>query len=166
MIHSSLYKKRHNAIVDRIKKAAGDRKAIMEEVCQLGTDNESPDLVIQRNNYILIIDVVVPFNNEMQAFDEARSIKRNKYANHVRELSINGKTAVLDAIVVGELGSWDPANDNFIIKLCSKSYSKIKRIIVSETYLTPETSSLKTNGSHKILLAAGFEAHSSFCYSF
>lgn len=45
-----------------------------------------------------------------------------------------GKIAVVHAIVVGALGSWDPDNDKTIRRLCSGRYAKLmKKIIVSET---------------------------------
>lgn len=39
-----------------------------------------------------------------------------------------------EAIVVGELGSLDPANDKSLRRICTKTYLKtIKKIIISET---------------------------------
>lgn len=57
-----------------------------------------------------------------------------KYKNLAYELSTGGKRAIVEANLVGALGSWDPANDKSLRRLCSKSYLKtMKKIIVSET---------------------------------
>lgn len=47
-------KKRHNAIVDRVKKACGERWAVIGENRVVGTENRRPDLVIQKINDIII----------------------------------------------------------------------------------------------------------------
>lgn len=50
MCHSTLMKRRHNAIIDRIKKACGERWKIISEDRVIGTENCRPDLVVQKNN--------------------------------------------------------------------------------------------------------------------
>lgn len=45
----------------------------------VGTQNLRTDLVIQKNNQFMIIDVTVPFEDGLQAFEEARKRKVEKY---------------------------------------------------------------------------------------
>lgn len=111
-----------------------DRWAVLGEDWVMGTENLRPDLVIQKNNEILILDITVPFENGLEAFAEARRIKERKYCNLVAEMSCDGKMASVQAIVVGALSPWDPENDKIIKKICSCRYFKLmKKIIVSET---------------------------------
>lgn len=132
MVRSTLYRKRHNVIVDSIKKAASDRWAIVGENSVVGTENLKPDLVVRKRNEIIIIDVTVPFENGLYAFDKARNLKLTKYSNLAKELSSNGNVAVVEAVVVGALGSWDSANDRVMRRICSKKYLKLfKKIVVS-----------------------------------
>lgn len=89
-----------------------------------GTQNFRPDLVIQKGRDILIIDVTVPFDNGLESFKEARRIKEVKYRDLAIELSVGGKNAVVQAIVVGVLGSWDLDNNKTIRRLCSRGMTK------------------------------------------
>lgn len=71
----------------------------------VGTQNLRPDLVIQKDRDIIIIDVTVPFENGMVAFDNAREAKETKYNELATELSREGKKAKVEAFIVGSLGS-------------------------------------------------------------
>lgn len=53
----------------------------------------------------LFLSSRVFFQNDLEAFDDARKNNIDKYSELARELSINKKNAV----VLGALGSWDPA---------------------------------------------------------
>lgn len=103
----------------------------------VGSENLRPDLVIRKGKETIIFDVTVPFEDGPQAIESARRKKVEKYKNldHVdHELSIDGSVVVVEAIVVGDLGSWDPVNDRSIRRICSRNYLKMtKNIIVSET---------------------------------
>lgn len=84
----------------------------------------------------VIIDVTVPFDNGMEAFDAARNEKVTKYNSLAQELSLRGKNVVVEAVVVVALGSWDPANDRLMKRICSRKYLKLfKRIEVSEAII-------------------------------
>lgn len=127
-------KRRHNAIVNRIKKACADRWTVLSEDRVVGSENRRPDLVIQKGNDVIIIDVTVPFHNGLDAFQDARNEKIQKYSGAAQEISLEGKNVVVEAVVVGALGSWDPANDHVMKRICSKKYlSMFKKIVVSET---------------------------------
>ena len=134
MRYSSTYKARHNAIVERLKNAARGRWSVLREDQRVGSGDLRPDLVLQKGNEILIIDVTVPIENEYIAFDRARQSKEEKYTDIARELSVDGKKAKVEAVSVGSLGSWDPKNDRVIKRLFSEGYANLMRkIVVSET---------------------------------
>ena len=111
MTHSTLIRKRQNDIVGRIKKAAMGRWEVICEDHRLGTENLRPDLVLKKDNDILIMDITVLFENGLKAFEDARLVKEAKYTNLARELTTDGNKAKVEAIIVGSLGSWDPRND-------------------------------------------------------
>ena len=78
-----------------------------------------PDIVIrdQVQMKAVIVDVCCPFENRYMALEQARQRKKDKYAplaDHLRGL---GYTVILDALVVGSLGCWDPANDKVLSHL-------------------------------------------------
>ncbi|KAL1477673.1 hypothetical protein MTO96_035569 [Rhipicephalus appendiculatus] len=70
----------------------------------------------------------------MQAFQEARRIKEEKYAPSQLHLLRQIQCVSVDAIVVGCLGTWDPAKDRVCRRLCSKHYLlTVKRLCISYT---------------------------------
>ena len=77
-----------------------------------------PDIVIPDDvrRRVIVIDVTVPFENRMVAFDETRQRKVDNY--HLLVESLRGKsyTVEIDAFVVGSFGGWDWQNER-IIKL-------------------------------------------------
>ena len=58
----------------------------------------------------IIIDVACPFESSSDAFRKARDSKRTKYDGIKTNLESKGYTVVLDALIVGSLGAWDPLN--------------------------------------------------------
>ncbi|KAL1415239.1 hypothetical protein MTO96_029509 [Rhipicephalus appendiculatus] len=112
-------------MVARLKKAALGRYTVIGENQQVGVPGLRPDLVL---------DVCCPFDNRMQAFQEARRIKEEKYATLQLHLLRLFQRVSVDAIVVGCLGTWDPANDRVCRRLCSRHYLRsMKRLCVSDT---------------------------------
>lgn len=61
-------------VVERIKKAAMGRWSLIGEDQVVGSSNVRPDLVLKKNNDILILDITVPFGNGLGALTEARKI--------------------------------------------------------------------------------------------
>lgn len=117
MVHSTLYKKRHDAVVNRVKKAAINRWEVMTENQVIGSGNLKPDLVLKKGKEVLILDVTVSFENGLEAFTVARIRKEIKYKGIAEELGMKGFRAKVEAIVVGELGTWDPANDRVMKRI-------------------------------------------------
>lgn len=104
----------------------------------------------------LIIHVTVPFENGQPAFENARKLKLDKYDQLSKELSVNGKTAVVEPIVVGAHGSWDQVNENVFKKICARNYGKlVKKIIISK----PIAYSCDIYAEHVGWIPQDFEGH-------
>ncbi|KAL1415278.1 hypothetical protein MTO96_029548 [Rhipicephalus appendiculatus] len=137
MRQSRAMTERHNAIVARVKAAALGRFTVIGENTPGGLPGLWPDSVLARGEEALILDVACPFDNRLQAFQEARRVKEQKYAPLQRHLVRRFQRVSVEAIVVGCLGSWDPANDRVARRLCSKNYLRtMKRLCVSDTIAT------------------------------
>ena len=67
-------------------------------------------LLDQEKDTASIVEVSIAFENEPEAFARSKQHKLAKYSPIVRGVSERGYSAVLDAILVGALGAWDPAN--------------------------------------------------------
>ncbi|XP_060879678.1 uncharacterized protein LOC132951758 [Metopolophium dirhodum] len=134
MRYTGLYMARHNSVVARIKKAASARFEVLSENQALGDQGLRPDLVLKKGPNIYIVDVTVPFDNRLAAFEVAVAEKRAKYEELRAWLAArHGCEAVVVPFIVGALGSWDPANDAFLKKLCSRSYGTLfRKLCVSD----------------------------------
>ena len=66
-----------------------------------------PDLVVldHSKKTATIVDVACPFENGNQAFLKTRDVKRTKYDSIKVNLESKGYRVILDAFVVGSLGS-------------------------------------------------------------
>ncbi|XP_054720781.1 uncharacterized protein LOC129230408 [Uloborus diversus] len=139
MTYSASYQRRHNQIVDRIKKAALGRWSVVGENQALDDSGLRPDLVLEKGDAAIIIDVTVPFEKNISSFQDARENKIRKYtplAETLKNLK-KYKSVTVDAIVVGSLGSWDKDNDKTVRRLCLSRYAHIMRkLIVSDTIRT------------------------------
>nr|XP_050025004.1 uncharacterized protein LOC126519686 [Dermacentor andersoni] len=125
---------RHNTIVARIKKAALGRFTVIAENQVVGTTSLKPDLVLARGEEALLLDVCCPFENRLQAFQDARKAKEEKYAPVQRHLLRRFQRVTVDAVVVGSLGTWDQGNDRVMRRLCSSQYLRtLKRLRISDT---------------------------------
>ncbi|XP_070385103.1 uncharacterized protein [Dermacentor albipictus] len=77
----------------------------------VGTTSLKPDLVLARGEEALILDICCPFENRLQAFQDARKAMEEKYAPVQRHLLRRFQRVTVDAVVVGCLGTWDRGND-------------------------------------------------------
>nr|XP_050024628.1 uncharacterized protein LOC126519062 [Dermacentor andersoni] len=134
MRQSRAMTERHNAIVARNKKAALGSFAVIAENHVVGTTSLKPDLVLARGEEALILDVCCPLENRLQAFQDARKAKEEKYAPVQRHLLRRFQRLTVDAVVVGCLGTWDQGNDRVMRRLCSRQYLQtMKRLCISDT---------------------------------
>jgi len=116
--------KRHNDIVRRIKLQASrprTRCRILFENQRIpGSGNrDRPDLVILKDRTPYVIDVTIPFESGEDAFKKARAREKYEWI----KLALRGgdiRSVVLDAFIVGSLGSWDPDNEAIVELFTSK----------------------------------------------
>lgn len=119
MVNSTLYKKRHNAMVGRNKKATSDRWNVESEDQAVGGTRFSPDLVLKKDKDIIFIDMTIPFENGPDAFEVARKAEGEKYDVLAKDFMSKGFRARVEAVIIGSLGSWDSENDGVLKRLCS-----------------------------------------------
>lgn len=142
MRYTDLYLARHNSIVKRIKTVVGKKFDIVAENQVVRSGNQRPDLLLKRKSdgKIFVIETTVPFDNRLVAFKAAADERRTRYDALRQEMSTDQQAEIVP-IVVGALGAWDPDNDEFIQKLCSRSYpTMMRKLCVSEViagYLHP-----------------------------
>lgn len=74
----------------------------------IGRQNLRPNQIVRKRNDIIIFDITVPFDNGLEAFEVAWRAKVEKYKDLAGELSTERMKAIVEAIVVGARGSWDP----------------------------------------------------------
>ena len=122
-------KKRHNLIVQQIKRAAIPRFTVAAEDQECGIPGLRPDLMITKGDTAYIIDVTMPFENRPEALQAARDQKIEKYTPVLDHLRSSYRHVSIEPIIVGPLGTWDPANDSFLRKLCSRWYASLLRKI-------------------------------------
>lgn len=138
--HTAAWTKRHNAVLNRLVRAIPRNQANTIRVnqkipnCDL---RERPDLVITNiiTKKACIVDVTVPAENHDDALLAARDYKIRKYTPHAEVLRSQGFETVVEAVVVGSLGSWDTRNDRIVKMLgIGKRYSTLMRkLMVSDT---------------------------------
>eukprot|EP00731_Ephydatia_muelleri_P036491 Em0264g4a len=116
-----LFRHRHNNILGRLFRAIPESmgQKYKEQTFPGDTSRLKPDLFVlnELSKEAFVVDVTIPFEGS-GAFQEAREGKEKKY-EYLKALLHNrgyGKVEV-DALVVGSLGSWDPANDRVLTKL-------------------------------------------------
>lgn len=108
-------RERHSTIlkwlVKAIPESEGDR--YLEQKVKNAPRDLRPDLVLWHGDgKVSIIDVTILYEGNGESFEKAKREKKTKYQPIEEWLRRNGKTDVLvDAFIVGSLGSWDIAND-------------------------------------------------------
>lgn len=95
-----------------------------------------PDLVIfdQANKSAVIVDIACPFDNGSDALEVKRAEKRDKYEPLADLLRVRGYRVVVDALVVGALGSWASSNDPVLqmLDIPRARRNRLKRRCVSD----------------------------------
>ncbi|KAE8738257.1 hypothetical protein FOCC_FOCC016268 [Frankliniella occidentalis] len=137
--HSLAINNRHRAILKDVMEVMSEdvRRNTRVERCIAGSGSaDKPDIVVLNNTTktALIVDICCPFEKRYHALEVARRYKEDKYEHLVQHLRGRGFEASAAAIVVGSLGSWDPANNPILTKLGVPKFrqNKLKRKCVSD----------------------------------
>lgn len=88
-----------------------------------------PDLLLVKRRTAFIIDVSIVFENRKLAFEEARTRKMNKYRPLQQNLLGTYDKVEIIPFLIDSLGSWDPQNETFMTKLCSRKYAHLYRYL-------------------------------------
>ncbi|KAK3917034.1 hypothetical protein KUF71_026046, partial [Frankliniella fusca] len=107
------YNNRHRSVLHNLVTHMQSTKNLRIERAVPEADSRlMPDLVVIDNDrkLAIIVDVACPFDNRQDAFLEKRNEKISKYTPICNILKTKGYRAIVDAVLVGSLGSWDPAN--------------------------------------------------------
>ena len=130
---------RHNAVqdlfVDTIKRCVKRSYQIaVNRKCDVTGANLRPDILIrdEKEKRMFIIDVTCPYEQNDEAFYEARVRKITKYAPIEDHYKSQGYTVFNDALIVGSLGAWDPRNDDLLreVGLSLRNSRTMKRRLV------------------------------------
>ncbi len=118
----------HNAIVDRIQKAVRYGNTRIDQQIP-GIDSECrPDVVIEENDQVSIIDVTCPFDNGEDALSTADFNKVTKYDHLKQHFNRLGIKCNVFGFVIGALGTWHPNNEAVLNQLrMSKTYKSLFR---------------------------------------
>lgn len=138
--HSRAWQNRHRSVIKNVLNALpADTKANLrvEKTIPGLQSRLMPDLVTLDENTktAAILDVACPFENGYGALAAKRQHKILKYQHLAVGLRDQGYQVVhLNAIVVGCLGAWDPANEESlsILGIPSKKRLALKKKIVSD----------------------------------
>ena len=136
--HREACQLRHDVLLERLKQATplspGDEVRVNQQVP--GHDSrDRPDLVVTRGNVVTLLDVTVAFENRPEALRAAAVHKVTKYASLVEHFRRQGKTASVDALVLGPLVTWVRSNDATLRQLrVRRAYARLmRRLMVSDT---------------------------------
>jgi hypothetical protein len=137
--HSRAWNNRHRSVIANLVKAMPPAKkaTLRVEKTVPGTNSRlMPDLVLldERDKTATVIDIACPFDNRRQALSAKRAEKSEKYGDLCNILEGQGYKTILDAVVVGALGSWDPANDPVLghLGIPKRFREAVKRRCVSD----------------------------------
>ena len=120
--------RRHNSIVDRIVNAVQSGTITTDQQVRAANSRLRPDIIVEEDNKVLIIDVCCPFDSNAEALRDAEQRKLYKYEGLKQFFVGQGKQCEVFGFVIGALGSWHPANENVLRHLgMSKRYRSLFR---------------------------------------
>lgn len=126
-----------NRIVAAVKRQNPGIEIRVNQTMRQSNSRVRPDIVItdHQKRKITILDVACPFENGQNAFETTRALKIAKYTPEANEMRTLGYEVVLDAIIVGALGTWDPANDTLLrsLRVTPRYLANMKRFCVMDT---------------------------------
>ena len=123
---------RHNSIVELLTNAIRFGKITTDRTIAESNLRLRPDIVVEEDNHVLIIDVTCPFDNDDDALSNAAVAKVNKYQPLKEFLVSRGKSCKIYSFVVGALGSWYKQTEILLSKLgMTRRYKSLFRKLCS-----------------------------------
>ena len=121
-------RERHNLIVDRLVKAIRFGNVRLDQQVVGMNDACRPDIVIEDGDDVTVIDVTVPFENDVEALQTAEDRKVQKYQHVIHHVEQQGKSCRVYGFVVGSLGAWHPHNEKALDRIkMSPRYRRLFR---------------------------------------
>ena len=108
---------RHDAVVDRLTNSIRFGKITTDRTVADSNLRLRPDIVVEEDDRVIIIDVTCPFDNDSDALSEAALAKVHKYQPLKEYVQSKGKSCEVFPFVVGALGSWYKQNEILLTKL-------------------------------------------------
>jgi hypothetical protein len=108
---------RHNKIVDRLTNAVRHGSISTDQTVRNSGSPVRPDIVIENDNQVTIIDVCCPFENGEEALEEAVARKERKYLHLQTHFESQGKSCEVFGFAIGALGTWHPGNERVLSAL-------------------------------------------------
>ncbi|GIX97059.1 uncharacterized protein CEXT_488631 [Caerostris extrusa] len=131
---TGLRSQRSQALIGMKIKASFPKCEVLGENQDISGSGLRPDLFLKHKQDYYLVDVTVPFENRCAALHAAHQRKVDKYQPVLEVLKNQGIKATVIPFVVGALGTWNPPNDAFMRKFCSKSYLNLfRKLCVSDT---------------------------------
>ena len=121
-------RQRHEKIVDRLTNAVRFGTITTDRRVTEANSALRPDIVVEEDNRVTVIDVCCPFDNDPEAMSNAEIQKVHKYDILKQHFVATGKSCEVLAFVIGSLGSWHPANEAVLRRLgMTKWYKSLFR---------------------------------------
>ncbi len=119
---------RYNKIVERLTNAVQYGSVSTDKTVADSHSPMRPDIVIEQDNKVTIIDVCCPFENSEEALEEAAARKELKYEHLRAHFEAQGKTCSIFGFAVGALDAWHPGNERVLSALdMSPHYNNLFR---------------------------------------
>jgi hypothetical protein len=115
--HMVQIRERHDSVVKRLTNAIRFGKITTDRTVEQSNLRLRPDVVVEEDNRVLIIDVTCPFDNDSDALSDAAVAKVLKYQPLKEFFESKGKSCDIYPFVVGALGSWYKQNEILLNKL-------------------------------------------------
>ena len=127
-------RERHNLIVDRLVKAIRFGNVRLDQQVVGMNDACRPDIVIEDGDDVTVIDVTVPFENDVEALQTAEDRKVQKYQHVIHHVEQQGKSCRVYGFVVGSLGAWHPHNEKALdrIKMSPRYRGLFRKLCCSD----------------------------------
>ena len=119
---------RYNKIVEHLTNAVQYGSVSTDKTVADSHSPMRPDIVIEQDNKVTIIDVCCPFENSEEALEEAAARKELKYEHLRAHFEAQGKTCSIFGFAVGALDAWHPGNGRVLSALdMSPHYNNLFR---------------------------------------
>lgn len=125
-----MMRERHNTILDQVKKATSKHigTLFVDQAIPEAPGILHPDLMAKTDTTITIVDVTMPYELGLDAFNSTRAKKTQKYSELVQWAKTKYSHVHFGVLVVGNLGSWDTDSEETLKMLgIGQKYARLFR---------------------------------------